>query len=88
MPPGEYPYLFWHSAHKWNAYETANELKFYLTPAGQVFVVTHSQGGSEAARGPYAHVTPPAFVAGDHDRGKCTIAVFRGSRRHRMDPEH
>jgi hypothetical protein len=61
MPPGEYPYPFWHSADKWNAYETANELKFYLTPAGQVFVVTRSQGGSEAARGPYAHVTPPAF---------------------------
>jgi hypothetical protein len=61
MPPGEYPYPFWHSADKWNAYETANELKFYLTPAGQVFVVTRSQGGSEVARGPYAHVTPPAF---------------------------
>ena len=61
MPPGEYPYPFWHSADKWNAYETANELKFYLTPAGQVFVVTRSQGGSEAARGPYAQVTPPAY---------------------------
>ena len=61
VPPGEYPYPFWHSADKWNAYETANELKFYLTPAGQVFVVTRSQGGSEAARGPYTHVTPPAF---------------------------
>jgi hypothetical protein len=23
MPPGEYPYPFWHSADKWNAYETA-----------------------------------------------------------------
>jgi len=52
MPPGEYPYPFWHSADKWNAYETANELKFYLTPAGQVFVVTRSQGGSEAAARP------------------------------------
>jgi hypothetical protein len=61
MPPGEYPYPFWHSADKWNAYETANALKFYLNPAGQVFVVTRSQGGSEAARGPYARVTPPAF---------------------------
>ena len=50
MPPGEYPYPFWHSADKWSGYETANELKFYLTPAGQVFVVTRSQGGSEAAR--------------------------------------
>ena len=61
MPPGEYPYPFWHSAAKWNAYETANELKFYLDHDGKVFVVTRSQNGSEAARGPYAHVTPPAF---------------------------
>ena len=61
MPPGEFPYPFWHSADKWNAYETANELKFYLNHDGQVFVVTRSQGGSEAGRGPYAHVTPPAF---------------------------
>jgi hypothetical protein len=61
MPPGEFPYPFWHSADKWNAYESANELKFYLNHKGQVFVVTRSVGGSEANRGPFAHMTPPAF---------------------------
>ncbi len=61
MPPGEFPYPFWHSADKWNAYETANELKFYLNHDGRIFVVTRSKGGSEANRGEYAHVTPPAF---------------------------
>lgn len=61
MPPGEFPYPFWHSADKWNAYETANELNFYLNHDGKVFVVTRSSEGSEANRGPYAHVTPPAF---------------------------
>jgi len=61
MPPGEFPYPFWHSAAKWNAYETANELNFFLTKENRVFVVTRSPNGSEAARGPYAHVTPPAF---------------------------
>ena len=61
LPPGEYPYPFWHSAAKWNAYETANELNFFLTKENRVFVVTRSPNGSEAARGPYAHVTPPAF---------------------------
>jgi hypothetical protein len=61
MPPGEFPYPFWHSAEKWNAYETANELKFYLNHDGQVFVITRSLGGSEANRGSFAHVTPPAF---------------------------
>jgi hypothetical protein len=61
LPPGEFPYPFWHSADKWAAYEAVNELKFYLNHDGQVFVVTRSPGGSEADRGPYAHVTPPAF---------------------------
>ena len=61
MPSGEYPYPFWHSAAKWTAYETANELKFYLNREGKVFIVTRSQGGSEEARGPYSHVSPPAF---------------------------
>jgi hypothetical protein len=61
MPPGEFPYPFWHSAAKWNSYETTNRLNFYLNHDGEVFVVTRSQAGSEANRGPYAHVTPPAF---------------------------
>ena len=61
LPPGEFPYPFWHSADKWNAYETANELNFYLNHKGQVFVITRSAGGSDANRGPFAHVTPPAF---------------------------
>jgi hypothetical protein len=62
LPPGEFPYPFWHSAEKWAAYEAANELKFYVNHDGQVFVVTRSSGGSEADRGPYAHVTTPAFA--------------------------
>ena len=61
MPPGEFPYPFWHSAAKWNGYESANELKFYIDHNGNVFIVTRSAGGSEANRGTYAHVTPPAF---------------------------
>jgi len=61
LPPGEFPYPFWHSADKWAAYEATNELRFYLDHDGQVFVVTRSRGGSETNRGPYAHVTPPAF---------------------------
>ena len=61
MPPGEFPYPFWHSAAKWNDYEAANELKFYLTHDGKVFAVTRSHDGDEANRGPLAHVTPPTF---------------------------
>jgi hypothetical protein len=61
MPPGEFPYPFWHSADKWNSYETANELKFWLDKDGQVFMVTRSIGGTEAGRGPRPRVAPPAF---------------------------
>ncbi len=61
LPSGSFPYPFWHSAAKWNDYEIANELRFYLDPKDQVFVVTRSTHGSEANRGAFAHVTPPAF---------------------------
>ncbi len=61
LPPGEFPYPFWHSAAKWNDYENANELKFWLNNDGEIFAVTRSANGSNANRGPWAHVTPPAF---------------------------
>ena len=61
LPSGDYPYPFWHSADKWSAYETANQLRFFLTDPGRIFLVTRSSSGSEATRGAYAHVTPPAF---------------------------
>jgi hypothetical protein len=61
LPPGDYPYPFWHSADKWNAYETANQLKFWLDANGKIFLVTRSAGGTEEHRGAYAHVTPPVF---------------------------
>lgn len=61
LPPGDYPYPFWHSADKWNAYETANQLKFWFDGNGKIFLVTRSADGTEAHRGAYAHVTPPTF---------------------------
>jgi hypothetical protein len=61
LPPGTYPYPFWHSATKWSAYETANELRFYLGIDGKAFLITRDAAGSEDRRGPFAHVTPPAF---------------------------
>ncbi len=61
LPPGDYPYPFWHSSAKWSDYEHANELKFYLNRDGQVFAVTRSAAGSEASRGAYAARVPPAF---------------------------
>lgn len=61
LPPGNFPYPFWHSADKWRAYETANEIRFYLDPRGQIFIATRDAAGSDEHRGDYAHVTTPAF---------------------------
>ena len=61
LPSGDYPYPFWHSADKWTAYETANELRFYIGSDDKIVAVTRGSGGSEEARGRYAHVNPPVF---------------------------
>jgi hypothetical protein len=61
LPSGDYPYPFWHSADKWNAYEIANEIRFYFDPDGRIFVATRGNGGDDARRGPYPHATTPAF---------------------------
>ncbi len=61
LPPGDYPYPFWHSADKWNAYEASNEVRLYLDPKGLIFVATRDAAGSDEHRGTYGHVTTPAF---------------------------
>jgi hypothetical protein len=61
LPPGNYPYPFWHSSDKWIAYETANEVRFYLDPDGRIFVATRSAAGDEARRGSYTRAVTPAF---------------------------
>jgi hypothetical protein len=62
LPPGHFPYPFWHSAAKWDAYEKSNQLNFYLSPDGRVRMVTRHNGGSASARPEYRHVEPPAFA--------------------------
>lgn len=62
LPPGGYPYPFWHSAPKWEAYEKSNEIRFYVDGNGKAKFATRGDLGSEANRGPYAAVTPPAFA--------------------------
>jgi hypothetical protein len=34
LPPGDYPYPFWHSATKWSGDEHVNQFKFYLDGNG------------------------------------------------------
>jgi hypothetical protein len=61
LPSGDFPYPFWHSSEKWHAYETANEIRFYLDPRGRIFIATRDAAGSEQGRGPYAPAMTPAF---------------------------
>lgn len=61
LPAGDYPYPFWHSADKWNAYETSNEVRMYFNPQGTVFAVTRDAAGSDDKRGTYSHAVTPAF---------------------------
>lgn len=62
LPAGDYPYPFWHSSAKWDAYETMNRLSFYLNDAGKITVVTRGAAGSDANRGQYARIAPAPFV--------------------------
>lgn len=62
LPPGGYPYPFWHSGAKWEAYEKSNEIRFYIAANGKAKFVTRGDLGSNDNRGPYATVKPPAFA--------------------------
>ena len=63
LPPGHFPYPFWHSGTKWDAYEKSNEVNLYLAPDGRVKMVTRHNGGSDSARpASYKHVEPPVFA--------------------------
>jgi hypothetical protein len=61
LPSGSFPYPFWHSADKWNAWETLNEVRLYVNTSGRIVAATRDSAGSDDARGPYASVKPPAF---------------------------
>jgi hypothetical protein len=63
LPPGHFPYPFWHSAPKWDAYEKSNELRLTLSRDGRVRMVTRHDRGSESARPvAYRRVEPPVFA--------------------------
>jgi hypothetical protein len=39
LDPGQYPYPFWHSAKKWNEYQSANTLVLWIDPRSKSIVV-------------------------------------------------
>lgn len=92
LPAGEYPYPFWHSAAKWNAYETMNQVNFYLNDKGEIFVGTRGDTGSNNARGQYSHVAHETFEK-DHwqwtdANGKAQPEVTLFSARYAADNPH
>lgn len=62
LPPGRYPYPFWHAPAKWLAYEKANEIRFRMNHDGKVIFAYRADIGSNEARGPYEHVEHPYFL--------------------------
>jgi len=62
LPPGRYPYPFWHAASKWLAYEKSNELRFRVTTTGRLEFAYRNDKGSDADRPAYAHVERPYFL--------------------------
>lgn len=45
LPPGLFPYPFWHDKTKWSSYQSATELRFYIRPAtGRIRVAQFHPG--------------------------------------------
>jgi cytochrome b561 len=74
LPAGRYPYPFWHTDAKWDAYQNSNELRFRMDKTGKVVFAYRADVGSEAKRGPYTKVVPPAFVGGWMWRDEAGVA--------------
>lgn len=62
LPPGYYPYPFWHADAKWDAYEKMNEFSLRMDRNGKVIFAARADTGREAGRGTYARVVRPAFI--------------------------
>lgn len=91
LPPGHYPYPFWHSDQKWDAYEKSNEIRFYVQRDGRIRFAGRSAAGSESERGHYAHVQPPAFAGKwmwTDERGAVQPAVSLFSENYSRDNPH
>lgn len=62
LPPGQFPYPFWHEAEKWGTYEKANDLMLWWDPKTEkIKVAQFTALGEHAPIQASAHVTPPAF---------------------------
>lgn len=62
LPPGQFPYPFWHEARKWQTYEDANAMLFYVDPETmRIRFAQFSPFGTLAAGEPRQRTAMPAF---------------------------
>ena len=62
MDLGQYPYPFWHDPRKWNDYQAANELNFWVDPSKmRIVTMQFSVRGKPDPRLISAPRTPPLF---------------------------
>jgi hypothetical protein len=62
MDLGQYPYPFWHDPKKWNDYQAANELIFWVDPSKRrIVMMQFSAHGKPDPRLVSAPRTPPPF---------------------------
>ena len=60
LAPGQFPYPFWHDAAKWNAYENANAVLFWIGARTQTIRIAQFTWSGEP-RLQAEHVEPPRF---------------------------
>jgi hypothetical protein len=61
LDPGQYPYPFWHSAKKWNDYQKANAIVFWIAPSGIIVAGQFSNDGQQQSRLTSRPVERPPF---------------------------
>jgi hypothetical protein len=62
LAPGQYPYPFWHSAKKWDDYQNADTVVFWINPdSGSIVVGQFTNEGRQNARLKNPPVVRPPF---------------------------
>lgn len=62
LDPGQYPYPFWHDAKKWNDYQAANTLLFWIEPqSGRIAVGQFIRDNQDSPNLKSAPVARPPF---------------------------
>lgn len=84
LQPGQFPYPFWHVDDKWNAYENARSVLFWINPQTQrITVAQFSRQGEGPVRSAADKAQLPAFDGkwmwtDSHGRAQPATSLFDG----------